>query len=115
MGSGEELEAAGTHGSCSQEEERAELLGPVSVSVLFMHVCLWKQKMLSNLLLLQRHELPCECWELSSGSLQEHQVLLTTGPPLQPSPSSLYTVRTTVYEMMLPTFRVVLPTSINLA
>jgi hypothetical protein len=29
-------------------------------------------------------EPPCGCWELNSGPLEEHSVLLTTGPPLQP-------------------------------
>jgi len=27
--------------------------------------------------------LPCGCWELNSGSLEEQSVLLTTEPPLQ--------------------------------
>jgi hypothetical protein len=30
-------------------------------------------------------ELPCGCWELNSGSLEEQSVLLTAEPSLQPN------------------------------
>ena len=30
-------------------------------------------------------ELPCGCWELNSGPLEEWLVLLTTEPPLEPA------------------------------
>jgi hypothetical protein len=32
-------------------------------------------------------ELPCGCWKLNSGPLEEQSVLLTTEPSLQPEPS----------------------------
>ena len=35
-------------------------------------------------------ELPCGCWDLNSGPLEEQSVLLTTEPSLQPVIHSLY-------------------------
>ena len=42
------------------------------------------QKRAQNLII-DGCEVPCGCWELNSGPLEEQSVLLTAGPSLQPS------------------------------
>ena len=37
-------------------------------------------------------EPPCGCWELNSGPLEEHSVLLTTEPSLQP-PQNIFELK----------------------
>ena len=45
---------------------------------------------------LDGHEPPCGCWELNSGPLEEHSVLLTAEPPLQPHSESLKKIKLTL-------------------
>ena len=55
-----------------------------------MHVCVYVHCVLEEIIrssgpgVTEDYELPCGCWELNSGPLQEQQVLLTTEPPFQP-------------------------------
>ena len=52
--------------------------------VLCLHVCLCEGVGYSGAGVTDRCELPCGCWELNPGLLEEQSVLLTTEPPLQP-------------------------------
>lgn len=58
---------------------------PIHVSVPRVHA-LGGQKRASNLLgqVTQGCELPCRCWELDPGPLEEQPVLLSAEPSLQP-------------------------------
>jgi hypothetical protein len=49
-----------------------------------------KRSLRSLALELQGVELPCGCWELNLGPLKEQSMLLTSEPPLQSPPCSLY-------------------------
>ena len=42
-------------------------------------------------------ELPCGCWELNQGSLEEQSVLLTTEPSLQPLDELIYKSKVCIF------------------
>ena len=49
-----------------------------------MHVCVMMAELLELELQIDSCELPCGCWELNSGPLEEQSEFLTTEPFLQP-------------------------------
>lgn len=55
-----------------------------------LHVCLCEDVRSPGTGVTGGCEPPCEGWEQSSGPLQEHQVLPTTEPPLQPSNNNTF-------------------------
>ena len=54
------------------------------LNVFSLHVCLCDGMKYSGTGVTERYELPCVCWELNQGPLEEQPVFLTPEPPLQP-------------------------------